>query len=712
MTFSIFISCPRGLEYLLEDEARALGLTISRVSPQGVFGEACLEIVYKICMWSRIANRVQLILFSGEALNQKMIYNLCHSYDWLSVFDVEKTIAVEFHGESEEINNSMFGAQLVKDAVVDVFREQTNTRPIIDKNNPEVLIHAYLNKDTLTVSLDMTGYSLHQRGYRAEKGLAPIKENVAAAMLMRAKWPSLLEKDYNLYDPFCGSGTIVIEAALMAANIAPGLLRNDQSFIHWLQHDETLWDKICRDAMQEVKKPGDRVKFRGSDIDKRAIQMAKSCAEFAGVSDWIEWEVLDFTNNTQVPDFNGLLICNPPYGERLGDEKQLELLYQQMGQQFHSNFQGWQAYVLTSNQTLARSIGLRATKQYTLYNGALECKLYYFELNSTNQYRTFDSSYKLSQNAEMFANRLKKNYQHIKKWAKRNNISCYRVYDADLPEYSYAIDIYNDHVVLQEYKAPSSIPEHQAEKRSIDVINITPTVLGISPKNISHKQRKKQKGDLQYKKIAEKNHYLNISEGNARFNVNLNDYLDTGIFLDHRLLRLKFAELNPGVKFLNCFCYTGTASVHAALAGAITTNVDLSNTYLNWATDNFKLNSLDYSKHQFIQFDCLEWLKITKDRFDVIFLDPPSFSNSKRMSETLDIQRDHEELIKSAMKLLNTDGVLYFSTNLRQFKLSPNIANQYNLIDISKETIDLDFKRNQKIHQCFLVSNYDSPIKK
>jgi 23S rRNA (guanine2445-N2)-methyltransferase / 23S rRNA (guanine2069-N7)-methyltransferase len=309
----------------------------------------------------------------------------------------------------------------------------------------------------------------------------------------------------------------------------------------------------------------------------------------------------------------------------------------------------------------------------------------------------------LSSNAQMLLNRLEKNHNHLQKWAKKKHISCYRVYDADLPEYAYAIDLYNDYAVLQEYAAPSSIPVHKAEKRSLEVMQIVPRALGLDPGKLVVKKRKQQKGSDQYQKMDQTRHTMIVSEGQAKFKVNLYDYLDTGLFLDHRPMRLRFAELKPGTRFLNCFCYTASASVHAALAGALTTNVDLSNTYLRWAEDNFRLNHLDLSKHQFIQFDCREWMKITRDRFDVIFLDPPSFSNSKRMTDTLDIQRDHVSLVNAAMRLLNPDGVLYLSTNFRQFKLDPQLEEKYAVVDISSQTIDQDFKRNNKIHHCFKI---------
>jgi 23S rRNA (guanine2445-N2)-methyltransferase / 23S rRNA (guanine2069-N7)-methyltransferase len=353
---------------------------------------------------------------------------------------------------------------------------------------------------------------------------------------------------------------------------------------------------------------------------------------------------------------------------------------------------------------LAKSIGLRAHKQYKVYNGPIECKLYCFNISADNELKGTKES-PLSPHAQMFLNRLEKNYNHLQKWAKRSNISCYRVYDADLPEYAYAIDIYNDYAVLQEYTAPASIPVRIAQQRSLEVMQAVPRALGITPDKMVVKQRKQQKGKAQYQKMDQTSHTMVVNEGRAQLKVNLYDYLDTGLFLDHRIMRLRFAELEPGARFLNCFCYTASASVHAALAGAITTNVDLSNTYLRWAEDNFRLNQLDVSRHQFIAYDCREWLRNTRDRFDVIFLDPPSFSNSKRMEDTLDIQRDHVLLIQSAMRLLNPDGILYFSTNFRQFKLDARISEQYAVQDISAQTIDQDFKRNQKIHYCYKIKN-------
>lgn len=701
MIFSLFVSCPRGMEYLLETETRSLGLAVTRVSPHGVYGEGTLAVIYQLCLWSRLANRVQVILFSGDASNQQALYQRCYEYPWETVFSADKTLAIEFHGESPEIRNTLFGAQVVKDGIVDQCRAVQGTRPVIERTTADIRIHAYLKHDTITVSFDVSGYSLHQRGYRLEAGVAPLKENIAAAMLIRTDWSSLAASGAAFHDPFCGAGTLVIEAAMSAANMAPGLIRHDQSLQHWVLHQPLLWEKTRANALEQVKPVA--VPLRGSDGDAALIELAWANAARAGVSDFVDFSTTLVTDCKPSRE-KGLLICNPPYGERLGEVSELAPLYQQLGHVLHEHYQGWHAAMLTSNPILAKATGLRAKKQYTLYNGALECKLYCMEIDENNQLKDPQVT-RLSPAADMLVNRLKKNYAHLKKWAKRHQISCYRVYDADLPEYAYAIDIYNDHVVLQEYAAPLIIATHKVERRSLDVHQVVPTVLGIAPEKIILKKRKAQKGTHQYQKMDQMGRSLVVTEGQAKFSVNLYDYLDTGLFLDHRPLRLRFAELPPDTRFLNCFCYTATASVHAALAGALTTNIDLSNTYLHWAEDNFRLNQINLSKHQFVQYDCLSWLKMTKDRFDVIFLDPPSFSNSKRMTETLDIQRDHVLLINAAMRLLSPGGILYFSTNLRHFKLDPVLTTEYRVQDISADTIDIDFKRNKRIHQCFIIRN-------
>lgn len=701
MNYAIFISCPKGLEYLLAEEIKALGVQVGRVSPHGVFCDARIQDIYHIALWSRLANRLHLELFSGQIYNEKSIYELCLNFPWQTVFSAEKSIAVSFHGTNSHIRNTMYGAQVVKDGVVDHFSQSLQHRPAVNKENPDILLHAHLKNDVLSVSLDLLGYSMHQRGYRLKAGIAPIKENVAAAMLIRANWPALAEQGYHFYDPFCGSGTIVLEAAMMAAHIAPGLLRKDQAFMNWVGHQPHLWEKIRTLALGAVKPIS--ISVKGSDRDHTMIAIAKENAETAGIKSLVQFEV-SLVAQVQNDKDKGLIVTNPPYGERMDVMTQWVATYQELGIVMRERFQNWQAFVLTSESMLAKAVGLRSHKQYHITNGQIPCMLYAFSINEQNTLKHASAEKALSPGAEMLFNRLKKNQQHLAKWRERSGIDAYRLYDADLPEYAFAIDVYGDYAVLQEYKAPASVPEHKIERRRLDVMQVVPKVLGLNPAHVVLKERKRQRGESQYQKINTQRQYIEVREGRVRVKVNLQDYLDTGLFLDHRPMRLKFAELKPGTRFLNCFCYTAVASLHAARAGAYTTNIDMSKTYLGWAQDNFALNGLlNLKHHHFIQEDCLLWLKNATQRFDVIFLDPPSFSNSKRMQGTLDVQRDQRFLVEAAMRLCTQEGVLYFSTNLRSFSLAPEISEAFEVKDISKWSIDKDFERDEKIHRCFEI---------
>lgn len=379
---NVFVSCAKGLEYLLESETKELGLEVSRVSPQGVFGEASLKTLYKLCLHSRLANRVQIILFEGEAFDDRSIYQLCRSFAWHKLFSEDKTFAVEFHGTSDLIRNTMFGAQVIKDAIVDHF-SAFNQRPNVSRDNPDIRIQAHFKNGYLTISFDMTGYSLHQRGYRLDKTEAPLKETLAAAMLIRAGWPELSKQGFDLYDPFCGSGTLVIEAFMMAANMAPGLLRQDQSFIHWLGHDANIWARVCDEARKNIKPVSNKI--FGSDIDDRAIFASLENAKRAKVK--VSFEEKDI-KDCHAQRKKGLLITNPPFGERIGDD--LIELYQDLGATAHEHFAGWELALLTSEPELARAVGLRSHKQYSFFNGALKCKMYCIKLDAQNRFRKYD----------------------------------------------------------------------------------------------------------------------------------------------------------------------------------------------------------------------------------------------------------------------------------------------------------------------------------
>ena len=395
------------------------------------------------------------------------------------------------------------------------------------------------------------------------------------------------------------------------------------------------------------------------------------------------------------------MVSNPPYGERLSEITALLPLFQTWGASLKAHFKGWNLSLLTSNRDLLRSMKMFANKEYKLMNGKLECQLVNFVLDEKN---CITKEASLSNND--FANRLTKNLKRLNKWLKTENTNCYRIYDADLPEYNVAIDRYGDWLVVQEYAAPKNVPEAKAKRRLHEVIVALPQVLDVPSENIVMKVRAQQKGKSQYEKVAQKQKMLEVFENGAKFKLNLTDYLDTGLFLDHRITRQLVQQRAKDKDVLNLFAYTGSVSVHAALGKAKSvTTVDMSNTYIDWAKENFALNNLK-GAYEFIQADCLTWLERHNNQYDFIFIDPPSFSNSKRMDTTWDVQRDHLTLLSNAVKCLRLGGEIMFSNNLRQFKLDEEGVSKLGLRiqNITQKTLPEDFKRNPKIHGCWVLT--------
>jgi len=725
--YQLFATTPKAMEDILAEELKQLGAENVHPKMAGVSFQGDLEMAYRACLWSRTANRILLPLSSFQVTSKEDLYEAVKKINWFEHFKPDETFAVSFSAKnSVAINNSHFGSLVVKDAIVDQMRAKFHKRPNVDLNRPTIKINVYLNAEDAQLSLDLSGESLHKRGYREANVQAPIKENLAAAMLLRSGWPEIAKKGGSLIDPMCGSGTLLLEAAMIAADYAPGLLRKYYGFVGWKQHDAACWQKILCEAEQRKNAGLEKMPvIAGFDQSRRTVATAIKHVENAGFQNKIHVEKRDINDAEPASSWQpGLLICNPPYGERLGDEEQITQLYRQFGDTLKAKFIGWKASMIISNPEMGFRLGIRSQKPITLYNGALECKLLrltieeksFFvpkarsqqerieQISQSNSFHTNEN-----QSAEMFANRLKKNLKKMNKWAKQQNISCYRIYDADLPEYAVAVDIYQGEklwVNVQEYEAPKTIAPHKANERLAGVLAEIPRVLKIDSSQVFLKIRRKQKNTNQYEKHDNKANFHVIEENNCKFLVNFEDYLDTGLFLDHRPIRQKIQQQAKGKHFLNLFAYTATASIHAALGGAIsTTTVDMSNTYLDWAQKNFDLNNLA-GNNKIIRADCSTWLeqevkKTNNTQYDLIFLDPPTFSNSKRMEDAFDIQQDHVALIKNALALLTPAGTLYFSTNFRKFKLDEQAFSAYVVENITASTIPEDFARNPKIHYCW-----------
>ncbi|ART79335.1 bifunctional 23S rRNA (guanine(2069)-N(7))-methyltransferase RlmK/23S rRNA (guanine(2445)-N(2))-methyltransferase RlmL [Oceanisphaera avium] len=705
-----FATCPKGLETLLLDELTQLGATQLQETVAGIGFKADLAMAYRACMWSRLASRIMLQLSEFTMRTDMDLYLGAANVAWEEHIQPGQTFAVDFSGSNEAITNTQYGALKIKDAIVDRLTKRHGERPNVDKRAPDIRILAHLKRNNqLSITLDLSGPALHQRGYRQQAGEAPLKENLAAAILLRSGW----DKSAPLVDPMCGSGTLLIEAALMAADIAPGLLRVRFGFMAWSRHDKNAWQEISAQATVRATRglKQCQVQLIGFDQDKRVLRFAQENALAAGVETLIDFRLasveqlvnpftqhsgLSATQASNDEPLTGWLISNPPYGERLSEFPSLLGLHQLLGNKLREQFKGWRVSLISSSSELLSCLRLRPDKTYKLFNGALACEL--------RNYLIAADAKTARPLAEDFANRLTKNIKQLEKWAKAEHIDCYRLYDADLPEYNAAIDRYQDHIVIQEYAAPKTIPEHKARARFYDLVQATMAVTGVTGNKLVLKVRARQLGREQYERLDKREQWLQVQEHNAKLLVNLFDYLDTGLFLDHRPTRKRISELAYGKDFLNLFAYTGTASVHAGLGGAkSTTTVDMSNTYLAWAERNMALNGLVGRAHQFIQADCLTWLRQPGESYDVIFVDPPTFSNSKRMEDNFDIQRDHIELLGLLSQHLRQDGLVIFSNNKRHFKMDTEglAALGLHATEVSKQSLPKDFARNPHIHNCW-----------
>ena len=722
---NLLATCPKGIEGLLADELTALGAEPGKTTVAGVYFSADQATAYRVCLWSRLANRV-ILLLARESLVEtaEQVRNVVARIAWSQHLAPGKTLAVDFHGRSDHIRHTRFGAQTVKDGVVDALQLGGRERPNVDTKAPDLRIYAHLHRANLSLGIDLSGDSLHRRGYRRDVGHAPLKENLAAALLVRAGWPERAKAGEPLIDPLCGAGTLLIEAALMAADQAPNLNRERFGFHGWAGHQDAVWSELKREAEARASIGRKRCKteLMGFDQSPAALTAAKSNAMRAGIPALITLHgqsLVQLHRPETLTAEQGLLITNPPYGERLGELPELVRLYAQLGEKAKALFPGWTLALFTGNPDLGHRLGLRAHKQYALKNGALDAKLLLMEIGSVRPApeksgeptdkgvapqasRTVKPA--VSENAQMFANRLAKNQKRLKKWLKQSGETCYRIYDADMPEYALAVDRYGDRVHVQEYAAPSSVNPSQAQKRLFDALDVLPEALGVDPSKIYVKRRERQTGAAQYQKRDASGERFEVREGSARLWVNLRDYLDTGLFLDHRPVRRMLGEMASGKRFLNLFCYTATATVQAALGGASdSVSVDMSNTYLEWARDNFALNQLDPRLHRVVRDDCFRWLETANAQFDLIFMDPPTFSNSKKMRDTLDVQRDHPRLVELAMARLAPGGTLVFSNNQRRFKLDEALSERYDVEEITARTFDPDFQRRTNLHHVFLL---------
>lgn len=755
-----FASCAKGLEYLLVDELLALGCARATATMAGVNAEGALQDAQRAVLWSRLASRILWPLADFDCPDEQALYAGAAAIDWAAHIAPDATIVVDAHVSGTGITHGRFAAQRVKDAIVDRLREASGQRPDVDVDAPDVLVDLVVRKGRAIVSIDLSGGPMHRRGWRRAQGEAPLKENIAAAVLLRGGWPQRYRDGGGLLDPMCGSGTLLIEGALMAADAAPGLARHgDAPPTRWKGFDGDAWShaRVEAIAREAAGRAALRACFHGRDLDPHAIRAARENAQAAGIEAAIDLRVADVASlmplsvlsgaesdgprpqhdgpavnpwgarqatdnaNPTTPDSglsrdddragNGLAVCNPPYDIRLSADP---ALYRALGDALKRTVPAWGASLLCGDAELAFATGLRAKKTYQLFNGPIECSLLVADPVQAPA-RAAAEPRALPEGAQMVANRLRKNIARLKSWREREHVDCWRAYDADLPEYAAAIDVYADEtgerwLHVQEYAAPAQIPPETAKRRLDELLLAAREVFGLPRERVAVKTRIVGKGGAKYGRFDHRGQFLTVREGEARLKINLFDYLDTGLFLDHRPLRARLHAEAAGARFLNLFCYTGAATVQAAVGGAATTtSVDLSATYLDWLADNLRGNTRDGraiggTRHRIAQADAMAWLEADAGEYDLIFCDPPTFSNSKRAGD-FDVQREHVRLLRAAVARLSRTGALYFSNNYRRFRMDHDAVAGFAAVeDITPATIPPDFSRDPRIHRCWRLT--------
>ena len=774
-THEFFATCPKGFERLLAGELASLGATGVRALHGQVAFSGALADAYRVCLWSRIASRVVLVLSHGAAADADELYDAASSIDWESHLSLSSTFAVDAHGVNDQLRNTQFIALRVKDAVCDRMQARFGGRPSVEARHPDVTIIARVRGERVTLGIDLSGEPLFHRGFgrrSADDGLGGLRADYAAAMLAAGSWHRCLRHDTpTLATAYAGSGTILVEAAGAALDRAPGLLRSRWGFDRWLGHDAAAWEALLDEADERAEKGGERASsLRLVSLDDRpgAASAARTALRSAGLD--VSLDTL--TSRDSLADVlagadasSTLGVCDLSWLRTAELAREVSALgcVTTLADSLPTG-SPLAAFVL--GDSLDAALGMAPADSVATLLGRDEATIrLYTETDETRA--TSDDNEALAAPApratvtlkdgttipvlvsasNQFAARLQKVAKLRAKWSKREDVSCYRVYDADLPDYAVAIDLYQASeasrgrdkggrwLVVQEYAAPKGIDLDLAHRRLLDVLAIAPRVLGVDPNDVTLRVRKRAKGGSQYASeqeegadtrpgrrsrlaLAPGSHL--VDEGGLIFEVNLAERLDTGLFLDHRDVRAQVRELAKGTKgskrFLNLFAYTGTATCYAADGGAKhTTTVDLSRTYLDWAERNMERNGFTGDEHEYVQADVVRWIseqRRTRNRWDLVFCDPPTFSNSKRMGrDSFDVQRDHAELLIGVSRLLTADGVCLFSCNLRGFTPDAEKLERYGveIEDVTEGTIPEDFSRNAKIHHVYLVKRTPRP---
>ncbi len=731
-------TCPKGFERLLADELIELGTPQVRpLAGQVSFGGEVKD-AYRACLWSRLASRVLLVLARVGARDADELYEGVSSVAWEAQLAPGATFAVDAHGTNAALRNTQFIALRAKDAIVDRVFSATGARPLTDPARPDLTVSVRLGGQRATISLDLAGEPLFRRGYdvRTDARVAPLRPDYAAALLAAGGWGRLVRRGAPaLIALWAGQGSVLVEAAQAALDRAPGLLRARWGFAGWAGHDAAAWRGLLDEADARAE-AGEKnaCSLMVSDARPGAAAACRQALRAAGLP--VE------------PAF-----CSPADAAGAGEAlvtcdlswvAETALATEAAALADLSTLSGRPVVTLSRGAAVDAALSREPASVTGVIVGrdAASIRVYEAPGEAAAPVTVEVAGERvpvLVSASEQFARRLAKVARLRARWARREDVTCYRVYDADLPDYAVAIELYEGSetpgrwLQVSEYAAPRGVDPELAHRRLLDVLAIAPRALGVAPADVSVRVRTRARGGSQYADEARTPERPRpgrpsrragrvelpagahlVDEGGLTFEVNFDARHDCGIFLDHRDTRARIREMMKQTKgskrFLNLFAYTGTATVYAADGGAKhTTTVDLSRPSLDWARRNMARNGFSGSEHEFVQADVLAWVteqRHTRNRWDLIFCDVPTFSNSARMRRaSFDVQRDHAELIIGVSRLLVRGGRAIFSCNLRSFKPDAEKLERAGvwLTDITAETIPEDFARNRKVHHAYLV---------
>lgn len=745
LPLDLIATAAAGTEAVVKRELAALGYEAKGTTPGRLLFRGDAAAICRANLWLRAAERILIRIGTFPARDFEQLFEGTKGLAWELWLPADAEFPVRGRSHHSQLTSVPAVQRSVKRAIVERLRA-AHRRQELPETGARCSIEISLRDDVATLTLDTTGVGLHKRGYRRLVGDAQLRETLAAAMIQLSYWRA----GRVLADPFCGTGTIPIEAALIGRNIAPGLQRE---FVceSWPTLDPSWW-KRARDEARDLQLPKLAERLLGYDIDAETLDLARFHAAEAGVADDIHWQQRPFAELRAKAEY-GCIITNPPYGERMGADREIVELYRTFPLVLR-RLPTWSHYILSSRPDFEALVGQTATRRRKLYNGPLECTFYQFagpkpprsDASQPASGTTTNSSCDVADSAESeppsasrqqpcptelpahreqapvlpafgglhqsalrqadeFANRLRNRARHFRRWPTKRGITCFRLYERDVPDVPLAVDRYEDALHIAEFDRPHDrSPAQHADW--LDLMACTAAeVLEVPRDRVFVKHRNRQRGADQYHRVDDRSSRLVVQEGGLKFVVNLSDYVDTGLFLDHRNTRQMVRERAAGKRFLNLFAYTGSFSVYAAAGGAATTtSVDKSTNYTDWARENLQLNGFTGVTHRVVRSDIRAFFDGLRpgDQWDLAVVDPPTFSNTKGIQTDWDVQRDHATLLQQLTPHIVAGGLVYFSTNFRRFKLNNAELGDYSIRDITRQTIPEDF-RNQRIHKCWAL---------